>query len=334
MEGVIFIFIGICVVLGYLWNSFDEKKKEKLEENNDIFLKGVLDYSKEECISEFDEIIEKLSNTKVTREIKKAIFERLLENCNTEQLSYLVEFYNDKAILDDFIISEFDDKILKILKDNKLNINIGKAALDRQKEYELNINNFEYLKTRSNYKKIFLDYTNKEMSIISDGCKKLDIYKFENIIGCEREIESKTKGNSSTTTDGGIGRAVIGGIVAGGAGAIVGATTANKTTETINYSEINEITLKIILNNNKNKLIELKFPYEYLDGENLLDNGTILYTKILNIIDSNKKEIINDKDNNTGNIKDRLLQIKELLAENLITQEEFEYKKKELLSKV
>lgn len=206
------------------------------------------------------------------------------------------------------------------------------SELDKQKEYELDINNFEYLKTRSNYEHIFLDYTNKEISIISDGCKELDIYKFENIIGCEREIKSKNEGNSSTKTDGGIGRAILGGIVAGGVGAIVGATTASKTTETINYSEISEITLKIILNNNKNELIELKFPYKYLDGENLLDNGTILYTKILNIIDSNKKEIIID--NNKDNIKEKLIQLKELLAENIITQEEFEYKKKELLSKI
>lgn len=74
------------------------------------------------------------------------------------------------------------------------------------------------------------DYERRIIAI--DEQKKVVIFgrrevAFENIISCELLTNTSYSTTTTTEKENGIGRAVVGGIIAGGAGAVVGATTAN-----------------------------------------------------------------------------------------------------------
>jgi len=64
-----------------------------------------------------------------------------------------------------------------------------------------------------------VDSRNKQIAILSSQYSSPKILKFPEIIGCD------VIKDNSTIASSGVGRAVVGGLLAGGAGAIVGATT-------------------------------------------------------------------------------------------------------------
>lgn len=121
----------------------------------------------------------------------------------------------------------------------------------------------------------------------------------------------------------GVARAITGGALLGGVGAIVGATTGGK-----NYSEINDMNITIFFKDNSNY------------SKNLLvlgpvKKGTLSYKGFKDDLDSlcNKLQIIIDK----NGIKDddtnlsQLVELKKLLDDGVITQSDFDTKKKQLL---
>lgn len=136
--------------------------------------------------------------------------------------------------------------------------------------------------------------------------------------------------NGTAITKGGIGRAIVGGALFGGVGAIVGGVTGRKT-----KSEVTELRIKIVTNN-----IFIQYMYINLLGCASLSMDSLAYKgimdtaqKILSLLaivsNSTKNEAVPHAYCNQ--VVEDLKQFKSLLDEGVITQEEFDMKKQQLL---
>jgi len=176
---------------------------------------------------------------------------------------------------------------------------------------------------------LYLDDNNKKWAIpevtITGKLKNIRLYNYSDILNFEL-IED---GNS--IIKGGVGRAIAGGVLFGGVGAIVGGVTGKKK----NTSLCSRLQIKITLN-------KLNMSTEYI---NLITTETKKDGSVYKMYFNTAQEIIstlevicsknaNKSDNeNTSNIStaDEILKFKKLLDEGIITQEEFDRKKQELL---
>ena len=150
------------------------------------------------------------------------------------------------------------------------------------------------------------------------------IYKFKDLIDYEI-IE-----NGSTVSSKGIGRAIAGGLLFGGVGAIIGGVTAKSKTKNI----LNGLFLKIVINDfdNPNLMIDLltvKKPITNPIGIQTVMKHT---QDILSLLDLIRNNQIEDKNTiKTQSVADEILKFKDLMDKGIITKEEFEIKKKQLL---
>lgn len=123
----------------------------------------------------------------------------------------------------------------------------------------------------------------------------------------------------------GLGRAVAGGLLFGGAGAIVGGITGKK-----DKSMVNNISLRINFNNPWIKIEELKLLEVQTKKDSLLYKTTITYVKKLK--DELESYVTKDVPVSSGASEaDELLKFKSLLDAGVITQEEFDKKKQQIL---
>lgn len=131
-------------------------------------------------------------------------------------------------------------------------------------------------------------------------------------------------------TKGGLGSAVVGGLLLGGTGAIVGGITGGKKTK----QEIKEMYIKISLKNNYFPQRRIKLiTYKVMKNDNDYKNAKQNADKIMSLL-----KLVDQKNggntSNEGNAvsgADEILKYKNLLDMGAITQEEFDKKKKQLL---
>lgn len=177
-----------------------------------------------------------------------------------------------------------------------------------------------------------VDNTNKQI-LISQTSSYMQKIPYSEIIGCEIMTDSEVTG--------GIGRAVIGGVVAGGVGAIVGSTTAKKhisTYQVIIYREnIYSPQLKI-------DLITAKTKTDDYDYQKAVQFATSVNSSIKAIISSTSKEqkdviqpvaqqqIAKANDSSKGSVADELIKLKSLLDAGVLSQSEFDIQKQRVLS--
>lgn len=195
----------------------------------------------------------------------------------------------------------------------------SKARIKQQKQEE--VQNFKASKDIEGLLEVDMDSGKFR---IKGFLTSADIYPVKLISGYEI-VEDGT-----SITSGGLGRAAIGGLAFGGAGAIVGAITGKKSSKGI----VN--TLKIKIN-----LTDLDTPVLYV---NLITKKTkkssVLYKNAINKADaviSSIDTLLNQFEPSKQvapaaiSLPDEIRKFKELLDEGIITQEEFETKKQELL---
>lgn len=162
------------------------------------------------------------------------------------------------------------------------NEKINKELEDKGFEISKNIYHPNYILRVS--KKI------REIAICYLLSGQITYVKFEDILECEI-LE-----NSNTIMKGGVGRAIAGGIIAGGVGAIVGANTRNS------QNVINSLQVRIITKNIDNALININLinsssgvstsGYEYINAMNFSNE---IYATLTAIIDSNKNIVEGEK---------------------------------------
>jgi Short C-terminal domain len=155
------------------------------------------------------------------------------------------------------------------------------------------------------------------------------IYNYNEILQCEVVVDGQTILKHSTT--GTIGRAILGGVLGGGIGAIIGGTTgASKQDE-----NINNIDLKIIINDPANPVFRVNFL------DTTTKKGSELYKEAYSKVEmwhgifaglirqGNKDEDAKPKENLS--VADELIKLKSLQDSGVITEEEFAKQKTKLI---
>ncbi|MBR3933483.1 MAG: SHOCT domain-containing protein [Clostridia bacterium] len=153
------------------------------------------------------------------------------------------------------------------------------------------------------------------------------LFKYEDI------IDYKLLEDGETTSSGGLGRALAGGALFGGVGAVVGGVTGQKKSKEV----LKSMVLAISVNNPYHTKIELSF----LTGGIPCKQGSFLYkqykneaSKMVSIFDAmaaKGKQAANKPAKTETSGADEILKFKELLDQGIITKKEFDAKKKELL---
>ncbi|MCY6958872.1 SHOCT domain-containing protein [Clostridium brassicae] len=213
----------------------------------------------------------------------------------------------------------------------KINKNMTKEVI--LNEIEDNKNNKKLLSQFTATKKIkpYIEFDKQnKLWLIPDGVlgKKLNpkVYKFEDIL----EFELLEDGES--ITKGGLGRAVAGGVLLGGVGAVVGGVTGKKKTKSI----INSLRIKITVNYTSNPAI-----YVELIKTKTKSNSTlykIAYSQaqeilsMLSVITKNEKVKLH-KQEDTISVADEIRKLSKLVEDGLLTQEEFANEKNKILNK-
>jgi hypothetical protein len=106
-------------------------------------------------------------------------------------------------------------------------------------------------------KESLIGFDNKNKKIcffrINDSTRTPYIYNFDKILQCEIIVDNETIVKQSTSST--VGRAVLGGILTGGVGAIVGGMTGKTNTKEI----VKNIDLKIIMDDPVNPIFKVNF---------------------------------------------------------------------------
>ncbi|WZY01570.1 SHOCT domain-containing protein [Bacillus sp. FSL W7-1360] len=172
---------------------------------------------------------------------------------------------------------------------------------------------------------------NKKQWLIPDGFfggkKKPKIYNFTDVIDFEL-LE-----DGSSITKGGLGRAVAGGILFGGVGAVVGGVTGSKKSKATCDSLKIRITLNSIatpttyINFIKTPTKKSSFVYK---TDFTLAQECLSVLQVMCSESSGQDHSLPDSKSGTSEA-DEILKFKQLLDNGVITQEEFEMKKKQIL---
>ena len=188
------------------------------------------------------------------------------------------------------------------------------------------LENFNATKKVGSY--FYIDEVNKQWVIpkgaISGRIKNATIYNYSDIISFEL-LE-----DGSSVATGGTGKALAGGILFGGVGALVGGVTGKKKIK--NTCSLLQIKITV---DNSDKAVE----YINLINVETKKDGIVyksaysMAQEILSILEKIYNSSADKSKNNTeiSSIADEILKFKNLLDSGVITQEEFEKKKNELL---
>lgn len=133
--------------------------------------------------------------------------------------------------------------------------------------------------------------------------------------------------DGASVSSGGLGRAVVGGLLLGGVGAIVGGITGSKVQKKI----CNKLTLKLTVKNHNTPTIFINLVIKEIKTKN--KNYEYIYSQAQQCL--SKLQLIcnesSDKVQSNISVADELLKFKQLLDMGVITSEEFDKKKQELL---
>lgn len=246
---------------------------------------------------------------------------------NTKNQLILKKFFiTEKTICDFsqsniFVIEIYDITNVKIIP---ISTNVNNSSI---------ANNFIESTTVKNY--LYIDEYHKYICIpkISQLSGKFirnesKFIKYSDIKSVEMQSNEEVI-SSKASTKGGLGSAVVGGALFGPVGAIVGASTGKKNTQ-VSYNNNVKHIIRILLN-------DINHPCETI----IVDSDSISANKILSVLEliinnnnnnSEKNNSVNMNHSNDDTDKfEEIKKFKELLEQNIITQEDFEKKKKELL---
>lgn len=170
---------------------------------------------------------------------------------------------------------------------------------------------------------------NQQKWLVPDGFfgkkKNPKIYQYSDIIDFEllEDGESITKG--------GLGRAVAGGVLFGGIGAVVGGVTGGKKSKTI----CTNLKIKITIKDINNPTVYINFITSSTKKNSIIYktmyNSAQECLSVLQLITSSQEVPEGDKATPVASSADEILKFKNLLDSGVITQEEFDGKKKQLL---
>ncbi len=113
-------------------------------------------------------------------------------------------------------------------------------------------------------------------------------YRFEDIIGCQttydesRETKTTSAGNSKTSTGNMIKRAVVGGVISGGLGALAGAATAKRDISVESTSRVivsRYYSLHVTINSLESPTVNIKVGEDALKARQISDIFNVIITR-------------------------------------------------------
>lgn len=191
-------------------------------------------------------------------------------------------------------------------------------------QHNCNLINKNFSPTKNFPKIISFDDNNKLFKYHSG--LKCDTQKYDDILGFEL-IE-----NGQNIIDGNTGKTLIGGILGGTTGAIIGSSGDRSISATVD-----DITILIRMNNTKNPTIKLQILDRSVERNSrsysiYSETAQDIISYLTLIVNKNNSTNLNaDYDDSTSTV-DEIRQYKQLLDEGIITQQEFDAKKKQLLN--
>lgn len=152
------------------------------------------------------------------------------------------------------------------------------------------------------------------------------LYRYDNILDYELLEDGET------ITKGGLGRAVAGGVLFGGLGAIVGGSTGKRKTKSI----CDSLRIKITLRNAIKQVEYLDFISASTKKDSTIykaayNNAQEALSCLAIACDAVKQVEVNTQEAAPYSVADEILKFKNLLDQGIITEEEFKKKKSELL---
>jgi len=186
---------------------------------------------------------------------------------------------------------------------------------------------------------IAIDDASRQIAF-KEGMSSIRKYPYSDILGCEVVEDGETTYRKS----GALGRAVVGGIIAGGAGAIVGGITAKGQEN----REVKTVDFKLLLRDTNNPSFRIRFFDAWEESARTKKSvkysdsvyGPILRNAVndLNSWKETIEVIIDQLDRATGHVvspsgslADELAKLNELKNQGVLTAEEFERQKSKLL---
>lgn len=144
-------------------------------------------------------------------------------------------------------------------------------------------------------------------------------------------LEYELLEDGDTVTKGGLGRAIVGGALIGGVGAIVGGVTGKRTNKKvvsilsikITTKDMNKPVVYIDLISKRTKSNSLAYHNAYVNAQKILSILAILTTG-----EDSKKQ----QKNESLSLTDEILKLRDLLDKDIITEEEFIKGKEKILS--
>jgi len=220
-------------------------------------------------------------------------------------------------VINNFIVSSRETK--NINETYKIKANVVLKNLSNFKADDVLLSNISGMS-------IAFDHQRKKVCFIDAICKPW-VYEYMKVIQSEIVVDGQTITKQSGT----IGRSIVGGVLAGGAGAIIGGTTGS----TISNEKINSILVKITINDTINpvfKIIFLNVPTEKRSPAYDISFSTAerLHGIIAGIIKQADLDM-SKTSNKSLTISDELVKLKKLLDDGVLTGEEFNNQKKKLL---
>ena len=221
------------------------------------------------------------------------------------------------AVIIGFIVG-----ILRSIQNSK-HKNLSKSTFD-------NLNDFKadevFLSTTSGMS-IGYDTNNSQICLITPDYKTI-IYDYRDILQSELVIDGETISEQSTT--GTVGRAVLGGLIAGGAGAIIGGVTGSKKLK----KKIKSIDLKLSVNDSQNPFYKINFLNIETKKDSFLYNNAFGPAERWHGIIATLIQQGNNIEKSTEQPKstsDELIKLKSLLDLGVLTIEEFNIEKEKVL---
>lgn len=234
----------------------------------------------------------------------------------------------------------FEDKIKKKFDEEKVEIS-----------QQYRTNNYSVVGVdESNRKVCFLD-SNSDMNLkdlhfygaVTDNIQySARTYDYKDILESEVIIDGETITKTSRSSQ--LGGAILGGILAGGVGAVIGGLSG----KTASKEKVKTIQLKVIVNDTKKPLQIITFLNEtnsidrnnqkFIKANKEVIHWHSLFKVIIDMADKEEKsnQVIQNNINNSSsqsfNTADEIRKLHDLLKEGIITQEEFNLQKKKIIS--
>ena len=242
---------------------------------------------------------------------------RFTEKTTVEQMKeFLKEGRNFKDISDQY-------KTPEEIKEEKEKIEREKKKI----EYEKTLALFKehHAKKFSHY---YFDLVDNKILCAKTFLSDPEVIDFKNVVSYQINKNGHTEHKKH-----GVTRAVVGGALAGGVGAIVGATTGGK-----NQDYIDHLGVVINLSNGNNFEVVIKSSWSGKDKASSLNNKWNLsdLNNLVSTIQAGMNAVAKDslKERpalSEADIPTQIRKYKQLVDDGIITNEEFELKKKELL---